>query len=106
MAGRVNHAVLDAPARGVVGLLCWWCFLAGPSIACAQAGTAPERQTSTTPAKMDEALAKNWLDRWERNISSDARNRYCDREMGEELGGLGATPQWLARFAGRPPTDR
>ena len=106
MARRLNHGVLDAPARGAVGLLCRWCSLAGPSIACGQAGAAPEVQTSTAPTKMDEALAKDWLDRWERNISSDARSRYCDREMGEELGGLGATPQWLARFAGRPPTDR
>ena len=37
---------------------------------------------------MDAALAKDWLARWEKSIVSDARNRYCDREMGEEIGWL------------------
>jgi len=31
---------------------------------------------------------KDWLPRWEKNILNDARNRYCDREMGEEIGWL------------------
>ena len=31
---------------------------------------------------------KDWLARWEKNILGDARNRYCDREMGEEIGWL------------------
>jgi hypothetical protein len=30
----------------------------------------------------------DWLARWEMNITGDARNRYCDKEMGEELGWL------------------
>jgi hypothetical protein len=34
------------------------------------------------------SLRKDWLARWERNILGDARNRYCDREMGEEIGWL------------------
>ena len=34
------------------------------------------------------ALRKDWLARWEKNILNDARNRYCDREMGEEIGWL------------------
>ena len=38
--------------------------------------------------EIDPALAKDWLARWERNILSDARNRYCDRETGEEIGWL------------------
>jgi hypothetical protein len=29
-----------------------------------------------------------WLERWEKGILADAKNRYCDREMGEELGWL------------------
>jgi hypothetical protein len=37
---------------------------------------------------LDTALRKDWLDRWERNILGDARNRYCDKETGEELGWL------------------
>src|SRR5207248_4365386 len=38
--------------------------------------------------KMDEARAREWLSRWEANILQDARNRYCDKEMGEEIGWL------------------
>jgi hypothetical protein len=63
--------------------------------------------------KLDPALAADWLARWQKSIMSDARNRYCDREMGEELGwlvspflngfyyGYRATgdPIWLARLA-------
>jgi len=39
-------------------------------------------------AGMDKALADKWRELWERNIIGDSRNRYCDREMGEELGWL------------------
>jgi hypothetical protein len=63
--------------------------------------------------KSDPALARDWLARWEKNILSDCKNRYCDREMGEELGwlvspflngfyyGYRATgdAQWLERLA-------
>jgi hypothetical protein len=43
-------------------------------------------QRSTQGA--DEGLRKDWLARWEKNIIDGARNRYCDREMGEEIGWL------------------
>lgn len=32
--------------------------------------------------------AKDWLARWEKSILGDERSRYCDKEMGEELGWL------------------
>ena len=35
-----------------------------------------------------QALRKDWLARWEKNILNDARNRYCDKETGEEIGWL------------------
>jgi hypothetical protein len=35
---------------------------------------------------MDEAKAKDWLARWEKGIVGDAKSRYCDKEMGEEIG--------------------
>ncbi len=38
--------------------------------------------------KMDEARAREWLSRWEANLLSEARHRYCDRELGEEIGWL------------------
>jgi hypothetical protein len=34
------------------------------------------------------ALAKDWLARWEKNILGDAGHRYCDHELGEEIGWL------------------
>jgi len=37
---------------------------------------------------LDDATAKDWLARWEKNILGDLRNRYCDRETGEEIGWL------------------
>ncbi len=44
---------------------------------------AGKAQTGLNPA-----LAKDWLARWEKNILNDSRNRYCDRELGEEIGWL------------------
>ena len=41
-----------------------------------------------TRAKLDPALARDWLARWEKNILTEARNRYCDHELGEEIGWL------------------
>lgn len=37
---------------------------------------------------IDTPTGKDWLARWERNITGESRNRYCDKEMGEELGWL------------------
>jgi hypothetical protein len=42
---------------------------------------------SSTPW-IDPATAHDWLARWEKSILDRARNRYCDKEMGEELGWL------------------
>jgi len=42
----------------------------------------------TGNATADAVPAKDWLARWEKNILGDARNRYGDREMGEEIGWL------------------
>jgi hypothetical protein len=35
--------------------------------------------------KMDDAKYRDWLSRWQKNITGDARNRYCDKEMGEDI---------------------
>jgi hypothetical protein len=38
---------------------------------------------------MNPALAKEWMQRWKETIIPDSRNeRYCDKEMGEEIGWL------------------
>jgi hypothetical protein len=36
----------------------------------------------------DGTLRREWLASWEKGILGDARNRYCDSEMGEEIGWL------------------
>jgi hypothetical protein len=44
--------------------------------------------TNQAPPGLDPSLAKDWLARWENNILRDSHNRYCDRELGEEIGWL------------------
>lgn len=51
------------------------------------------RRAAAAPAAapallVDTDTAANWLPRWEKYILAEARTRYCDREMGEELGWL------------------
>jgi hypothetical protein len=62
------------------------------STALAAAGTArlpgAEPETNSSAGRSLESLRQDWLARWERNILGDSRNRYCDKEMGEELGWL------------------
>ncbi len=40
------------------------------------------------PAKMDPVKYQDWLKRWETRINGESRNRFCDKEVGEELGWL------------------
>jgi hypothetical protein len=42
---------------------------------------------STAP-QIEPLRAKTWLMRWEKSILNEARSRYCDKEMGEEIGWL------------------
>ena len=44
--------------------------------------------TQPAAARMDPALARDWMTRWEKNILGDMKNRYCDKETGEEIGWL------------------
>lgn len=37
---------------------------------------------------VDAATAKDWLSRWQTFILDSARSRYCDKEVGEEIGWL------------------
>jgi hypothetical protein len=88
-------------------------FLKRAAALAAWAALRPADFAAEAPVTLDRALARDWLARWEKNILSDSRNRYCDREMGEELGwlvspflegfyyGYRATgdAQWLERLA-------
>lgn len=42
--------------------------------------------TKTKSPFINSPQGKDWLARWEKNILGDSRNRYCDKEMGEQLG--------------------
>lgn len=39
-------------------------------------------------AVADEPAANDWLALWEKHILDECHNRYCDRELGEEIGWL------------------
>src|SRR6185369_16418366 len=51
------------------------------SVAETQSVTNQPKDTAS-----DGALKTEWLARWEKNILGDSRNRYGDKETGEELG--------------------
>src|SRR4029077_2666304 len=57
-------------------------FANEPSFSAAQ---NPNRQV-ITPA--DPAKMMLWKQRWHESIIAAARDRYCDKEMGEEIGWL------------------
>src|SRR5215469_10846179 len=42
----------------------------------------------TASAPLNPALKQDWLNRWEKSLIGSTRNRYCDRELGEEIGWL------------------
>jgi len=52
------------------------------------AGAALPLVKSNVRGAASADLTQDWLARWEKNILSRARSRYCDKEMGEQLGWL------------------
>ena len=79
MAGPMNHI-------GRREFLWRTAALALPPAACCISSLASFGGESTPG--VEQALRKDWLARWEKNIVKDARNRYCDTETGEEIGWL------------------
>lgn len=51
-------------------------------------GPQSARAAEKPVLKLDEATVKDWLTRWEAFILRDSRSRYCDKELGEEIGWL------------------
>ncbi len=49
---------------------------------------ANNQSPGKTSVGLEAALARDWLMRWEQNILRGMRSRYCDRELGEEIGWL------------------
>ena len=76
------------------------------------AQSQPNPAVSPAASGLDPVLSKDWFARWEKQILADAHNRYCDHEMGEELGWLvspflngfyygylaTSDPQWVERL--------
>jgi hypothetical protein len=46
----------------------------------------PNGQNQASGSTTNRTPPGDWQSRWEKNILGDARNRYCDRELGEEIG--------------------
>jgi hypothetical protein len=67
------------------------------------AQTAPATSPPSIP-RMDDARYHDWLARWQTHIVADARNRYCDKENGEEIGWL-LTPFLDGFYYGHVATD-
>ncbi len=53
-----------------------------------RAQSQPKQSVLPATPGLDQARSQDWLARWEKYILADARHRYCDQEMGEELGWL------------------
>ncbi len=76
------------------------------------AAEASREDSRGVPPASEATWRADWLARWEKNILGDSRNRYCDKETGEELGwrvspflngfyyGFLATrdPRWIERL--------
>jgi hypothetical protein len=72
-----------------MGLFLAWILLCGVSIAQGQTKAETTAGAVQAGPSMDPALASDWMRRWKQNILDDSRkSRYCDKEMGEELGWL------------------
>ena len=61
-------------------------ILAGPAASIFFQGSWSAAAADSAQPLIDPAQAKDWLARWEKNVLGDSRNRYCDKELGEELG--------------------
>ena len=85
----------------LTGLICW--ALGSARLAAAEDATAVPKPQSTL-VRMEDAKFRDWLERWDKNITSDARNRYCDRELGEDIGWL-ITPFLDGFYYGYRATD-
>ena len=65
----------------------------GTALALAAAQSFGSHSVWAAPAQgaapwIEPALAKSWLEQWQKYILNEARSRYCDKELGEEIGWL------------------
>ena len=73
----------------ICGLLLAWTLPACVSETGSETKEAAKAEAVPAGERMDPALAQEWMKAWKQNILSDSsKNRYCDTEMGEEIGWL------------------
>ncbi len=60
----------------------------GASLAAPPSARVAAAENYPPMVKMDEAKFNDWLAHWRKNITGDARNRYCDKAMGEDIAWL------------------
>ncbi len=63
-------------------------FLKKAGFAAAGLVLLSNKPQTSEAAALDPGLASDWLARWKKHILDEERNRYCDRELGEEIGWL------------------
>ena len=63
-------------------------LLPGYCQALSGADNAPPKKEYAPMVKMADQKFNDWQARWSKNIVGDARNRYCDKAMGEDIGWL------------------
>ncbi len=63
-------------------------FCLGASLVAMPAARGAAAGKHAPMVKMDDAKFNDWLTRWQKNIIGDARNRYCDKAMGEDIAWL------------------
>jgi len=90
MSHSLHGGAFCGPLAAIgTGLLVAWILPSGFSIAQGQPKDQAAGAAVQAVAGMDPALASEWMRRWKQNILDDSRkNRYCDRETGEEIGWL------------------
>ena len=72
----------------VCGLLLAWILPSGVAFAQGETKDAAAGAAVQAGSSMDPALAKEWISRWKENIIAESRDRYCDRETGEQIADL------------------
>jgi hypothetical protein len=65
-----------------------WVLASGVSIAQGQTKDAATGAAVQPAAGMDPALAADWMRLWKQSILNVSARRYCDHEMGEQIGWL------------------
>jgi len=70
------------------GLVAAWILPSGLSLAQGETKEGTAEVAIQASATIDAATAADWMERWKENLLNDSKSRFCDKEMGEEMGWL------------------